>query len=662
MPKVEATLDAAKRLLAHNLPVVETNGKRPFRPGWGNTRLTEADLERIFANDHLNVAIALHQSLYIDIETDSPEGASALERLFPEGFPPTPTWKSARGVHRLFVRPEGLPPVSVVKVDGVEYRVGNNGAATCSVCPPSLHPDTGKAYRWVEGLAPWQVSPAPLPANVVELLRNPPRPESNGQGVVVEPGAKIPHGSRNEVLFRMGCRLRDAGFAEERALEIIAVENTTRCDPPLGADELRASVHSAFSREPSPPLGHRTIKTIPPSPPALSEAAYHGIVGRFLKAVSDHTEAPDAAILAHLLPALGTLIGPKPYIVAGNRHPCRVFFALVGRTNTGRKGTSFAPVNDLMTIVAPMFWPLQHVSGLSSGEGLIVKVADYREKGEDGKERLVKQDKRLYVVEPEFSRVLTMMKREGSVLSQVIRQAFDDGDLATLTVKPRQAIGAHVSLVTHVTPEELSEKLDTLDLANGFANRFLWYYVASDKILSLPEPIPSKVFKGFSKPLAGLGKQKAGPVKLSRSADKQWGRLYRDELREDGPGMVGAILSRGAPIVLRLALIYCLVDGADEVEVDHLNAAMGVWRYGVESAHILFESETGCSLADKVIRLLKAMGPLTRTDINDHLSEKQRKRLPDALQILLESKMASTRKLDREGPGRPAELWFLPEG
>ena len=55
--------------------------------------------------------------------------------------------------------------------------------------------------------------------------------------------------------------------------------------------------------------------------PVLAPAAYHGPIGKFLQAVSGHTEATDAGILAHLLPAIGALIGPGPNVFAGSPQP-----------------------------------------------------------------------------------------------------------------------------------------------------------------------------------------------------------------------------------------------------------------------------------------------------------------------------------------------------
>jgi len=108
------------------------------------------------------------------------------------------------------------------------------------------------------------------------------------------------------------------------------------------------------------------------------------------------------------------------------------------------------------------------------GEGLINEVRDplwlapkVIDPGED--------DKRLLVLEAEFAGALTMMRRPGSVLSRVIRDAWDCPDLAVLTKNnPTRATGPHISIIGHITIDELLARMDRTSMMNGYANRFLF--------------------------------------------------------------------------------------------------------------------------------------------------------------------------------------------
>jgi hypothetical protein len=389
------------------------------------------------------------------------------------------------------------------------------------------------------------------------------------------------------------------------------------------------------------------------APPCLGEDAYLGHVGEFLRGVSDYTEATDAAILAHTLPAIGTYIGPNPFVYAGNRQPARVNFVVVGETNSGRKGTAFAPTDELMNELDADFWRAQCVGGLSSGEGLIVKVAD-----KDGKP----VEKRLLVLEEEFAKVLANTRREGNVLSPVIRQAFDNGNLATLTVKARNAYGAHVSIVAHITPEELDRRFDGVEAANGFGNRFLWFYVASDKLISRPKPIPKEVFCKFAEQLRNVANFPERRIEFDRAAADLWDSVYR-KLRTDRPGIVGAITARGPAIVLRLALIYAIVElpKAPKIRVEHLKAALAVWQYNVKSAELVFDSKTGDRLGDRLLHMLQTHGPMTQKQFHRHLSNEQKRSLSPLLERMERDGLILSEELPPT-KGRPATVWKIVEG
>jgi hypothetical protein len=429
-----------------------------------------------------------------------------------------------------------------------------------------------------------------------------------------------------------------------------------------------AAVAQAESKQSAKPA-KTIIKIIPVVPPTLGEDAYLGFTGRFLRAVADHTEATDAGVLAHFLPVVGTVSGPYRHIWAGNKQPPRINTILVGGTNRGRKGTSGAPVDLFMERVDAAFWNEQRGGGLSSGEGLINAVSDKR----DAEGNIVEVEKRMYVPEEEFSRVLAQFHRDGNTLSQVIRQAYDNGNLATMTVNPRRAYGAHISIVGHITPEELKEKLGGVEMANGLGNRFLWFLVDSEKIIARPKPIPDSVFLDFEPKLRTLlmigAEKNECQVGLDKAAQDHWETLY-SELREDRAGLAGAMISRGASMVLRLALIYALLEEPIAkgrfrkdfaIRLPYLKAAEAVWDYCQASTISLFDSETGDQLCDKLLRLLgENGGPMSKNDFNRHLSKRQKDHADAALKKLQdELKRVRSYEVKSGAPGRPATVWEL---
>ncbi|MBA2626039.1 MAG: hypothetical protein H0U89_10595, partial [Acidimicrobiia bacterium] len=200
--------------------------------------------------------------------------------------------------------------------------------------------------------------------------------------------------------------------------------------------------------------------------PVLDPAARYGLAGKVVELIEPHSEADPAALLVDFLVAVGSAIGPGPHALAeAAQHPARLYAVLVGETSRGRKGSARSQIQRVMRAADPGWSDNGQGGGLASGEGVIASVAD----GEEPVE------KRRMFYEPEFARVLGVAAREGSTLSAVLRDAWDSGTLRVTTRKEKLvATGAHVSVMAHITVEELRRRLPDTEIANGYANRFLF--------------------------------------------------------------------------------------------------------------------------------------------------------------------------------------------
>ncbi len=93
-------------------------------------------------------------------------------------------------------------------------------------------------------------------------------------------------------------------------------------------------------------------------------------------------------------------------------------------------------------------------------------------------------DKRLLIVQSEFGGALQAIKRDGSLLSTVLRDGWDGRDLATLVKQsPLRATNPHISVIGHVTKSELIYLMDQVSMVNGLGNRFLFTCVRRSNIL-----------------------------------------------------------------------------------------------------------------------------------------------------------------------------------
>jgi len=407
--------------------------------------------------------------------------------------------------------------------------------------------------------------------------------------------------------------------------------------------------------------------------PTMAPEAYLGLAGRIVETVDPHSEADPAATLAHLLVAVGNVVGPGPHArVQFDRHPAALFAAVVGPTAKGRKGTAWSAPRYLLEQVAPEWATTRIVPGLSSGEGLIYHVRDeqwgeeaIREKGHTVGYDRVKidpgvSDKRLLVYESELSSVFKRMSAETNSLSAILRVAWDGAPLATLTKNsPLRATHTHVSLIGHITADELCLHLTEVDRANGFANRFLFLLVHRSKCLPEGGRVP---FEQMEPLITDLGEvlqtaKTVGDLQRDAEASEAWAAIY-EQLSAGEPGLVGAMLGRAEAQVLRLSLLYALLDRADMIRLPHLEAALAVWDFCEASVRRLFEGRLGLPAADMLLAALRSRGPLTRTQIFDLFGRNRSAADIDAvIDLLLRDKKIRT--TTRETGGRAATVYEL---
>lgn len=491
-----------------------------------------------------------------------------------------------------------------------------------------------------------------------------------GKGFIACPGRELhtqPNGRRDCEVFMEGAPSIHCVHSSCRAL----VDSANR--------RLRSAIGRAESPVPRLGGGERSSELEDlPSPAArawpapIHPAALIGLAGEFVGTLEPHTEADPHAVLLLFLAAFGNAAGPAAHFVAqGSLHPGRVWPVLVGETAGGRKGSAWATVREVLRRVDDRWAGNCIASGLSSGEGLIWAVRDPITKEKRDKAGVVEsfvedagvEDKRLLTVEEEFTAVLKVAGREGNTVSDLLRKAWDSGHLRSLTKNsPARATGAHVTVTAHVTRADLKKHLAETDALNGFGNRFLWLAVRRSKKL----PFGGELHRMDLSPLVRrieLALDHARETKevgFAEAARPLWVRAY-DALAIERPGLLGAITQRAEAQVVRLALLYALLDGAAVIEVPHLKAALAVWDYCERSASYIFGDAIGDSTADRILDELRAAGSrgLTGTEIRDLFQRHAtRQRLADALDLLVRQGRASQAKeATGEAGGRPTVRW-----
>ncbi|MCC7081806.1 MAG: DUF3987 domain-containing protein [Burkholderiales bacterium] len=475
---------------------------------------------------------------------------------------------------------------------------------------------------------------------------------------------------------RVAAKLRALGCAIER-IDVRAlglpvggdVVDWLRANPGATAANLTTvpRVREKTESRQEAPAAYRQERNEWPEP--LNDAAFYGLVGEIVREIEPQTEADPAALLVQVLVAFGALVGRGPHVrVEGDEHHGNLFALLVGETAKARKGTSWGRVREVFSRAED--WP-NVVTGLSSGEGLKWAVRDpIRRIERDKKTRNAVEvetdagvrDKRLLVVEAEFAQVLRQAARAGNTLSATIRSAWDTGRLSTLTKNDTvTATGAHISIIGHITADELRAELTATDSANGFANRFLFKCARRSKVLAFGgQAIPKATVSRFAERIArAVGKaRERGAVEFTDAARQTWATVY-PTLSEGHPSLLGAVTARAEAQCLRMALVFALMDEAEAIDQPHLFAAIAVWERAEASARYIFGSALGDPVADDILRALRVAGSagMTRTAIRDLFKRHQSaERIGAALELLRRRGFVKCDTRPADG-GRPSEVW-----
>lgn len=669
---------------------VPFRSKNPGFDGWQNFTVTEAELSQHFNGQRQNIGVLLGKASgdLVDLDLD----CDIAVKLAPRFLPTTGTVfgrQTRPRSHWLYVAPISNKATFTNPVTGKRLlEILTNGQQ--AIFPGSTHKDTGELIQWYEEDEPESVSADDLVRSARCLA---------AATLLAEHWPQ--EGSRQDATLALAGGLLRGKFTENEATRFIEAVCEAAED-----EETRSRVQTVVSTAAKQKQGTHTtgwpslarivdkrivdrvcewldIKansyseetdSAPPVAwPELSEGALYSLAGEIVRTIDPHTEADPAAVLIQTLAAFGNCIGRSAHFVAeADRHYLNLFAVLVGATSKGRKGTSWGQVRRLFERIDEQWAAKCTGGGLSSGEGLIWSVRDPLEKKEPIKEkgRITDyqtviadegvEDKRALILEAEFASVLRVMGREGNTLSATIRQAWDTGNLQVKTRNnPNRATSAHISIVGHITKDELKRNLDETETANGFANRFLWGVVRRNRIL--PEggalsdaelnPLVTRIHEAY------IFARGVGEMKRDEEARNLWYQIY-PELSEGHAGLFGAVTSRAEAQTMRLACLYALLDSKSVVERVHLEAALALWQYCEASARYIFGAATGDRIADELLLALQEAGSdgLTRTRIRDLFNRRHSGAIDAALTVLSETGRA--RFENEPTGGRPVTRWF----
>lgn len=417
-------------------------------------------------------------------------------------------------------------------------------------------------------------------------------------------------------------------------------------------------------------------------PAPISEAGMYGIAGEYVRLVAPHTEADPNAILLAFLVHAGNLLGRDFFVPTGaDRHCGNLYLCLVGPTAGGRKGSAIAAAEHFFTRGTNAPGMPRILRGISSGEGVIWKVHDAITKREFSKhtkqfedlpvEENVDEKRTLYSLS-EFQQNITSMRRPESILSSVLRQAWDKDIIESPSkVSAAKATGAHISMLAAISKEELIKETTAIDAQNGTLNRFLFACCQRSRLLpegeSFYQLIHEPEWTGLQKRFNdNIRRSSEGPLHIQRTCDaqKNWGLnkfpedggLYK-KLSQLRPGLWGTVTARAAQQVIRLSEITTVINGFRSMEDPHQDAGWEHWRYCDDSCKYIWGDATD-PVAGRILKgLRESSGGLSRNGIRELLNGRiSKEEIEGALTWLSLRGLAYSQTYTTTG--RPAERWY----
>lgn len=210
------------------------DAKRITRKGWpATTQLADGDFGAALfkgRGENRNPAVVLGASGLIGVDVDGPEGVTLLlELLRLQRLPRTVTVTTGKGYHCWF-RPPAAAVAAKIELGPEGLEIAKDGYL---VCPPALHP-SGRIYRFAEGRAPWDIAPAELPRELLDVFLA--HAKRDRVGAIASTGP-ITEGGRHRV-----------GAEEESIVAALLIENERRCTPPKDERVVRALAHDMATR------------------------------------------------------------------------------------------------------------------------------------------------------------------------------------------------------------------------------------------------------------------------------------------------------------------------------------------------------------------------------------------------------------------------------
>lgn len=349
--------------------------------------------------------------------------------------------------------------------------------------------------------------------------------------------------------------------------------------------------------------------------PNVDKAMFNGPFGEIVDALDPHTEGSRVGVLGTLVAAFSGYLGQHTKVQTGNGlSPLMFWTVLVGQTGKGRKGTA---TRIGMKVVEQAFsaWSEENVihGCPATGLGFIQELAERAD---------ADSTTPVMVIEEEMDDFIGNAKKDKRI-GVYLRKAWDGATLVHKTkVDDITVREPHVGFVGHVQPRNWAAIAGSRDATGGTYNRFLPLAVERSKNLPVfSQTDTTELVREQARKLRRMAQnaREIDVVRVRPDVAEWFEEFHRPVVEQmvEGSEELAQMSERAMAYLIRLAALYALAGGRDEIEVEDLDAALALVQYSVDTVLAVLPEAGGERLGARILAALEANGELSRSELWD---------------------------------------------
>jgi hypothetical protein len=354
---------------------------------------------------------------------------------------------------------------------------------------------------------------------------------------------------------------------------------------------------------------------IPVAP--LPEVVKAGLIGEYIELMAPTSEASESFHLGVGLTVAGAIMGRHVRVNFSGPLYGNLFTLLVGVSGRSRKDTAIRRGRDFMWQsfsdgTVQRYIPVSVLTDIASSEGLLGALEN-------------QPNILLYLTE--LSKLMAKGRRESTrTIFGTLMEAFDTPPrMMNLSLKSKiVAENPYLSILSATQPKILEDLMSDAEVYSGFINRWLIIPGEPRGSIAWPPPVDAQIsalllermhksiFDGFPE---------HAELTLSADARSFWSDWYDADHAVARTEDEGAMRGRYATLIVKVALIYAVLDGEHLLTRAHLERGIALieWMWG-HVARMLPEwgGVKDGRIEAKILKLLTERGPMRKRDLQSY--------------------------------------------